>query len=177
MTILFLYTYMWYIYVMNILSSSWHVLWVVLVIKIQLYTYLAWIRTSVSRASVSCRVCMSRFSASPRKRSNLLRAEPWVFLSTISSSCRMVEFSSLMMKNIKKIYLFSHEWNYYTPDLISTLLSWAQFTWSGTCPGLFVGAENTCFETVIVSGMWSVFTNADRSFGGFIFLQDLPNES
>ena len=143
----------------------------------QLYIYLAWIRTSVSRASVSCRVCMSRFSASPRKRSNLLRAEPWVFLSTISSSCRMVEFSSLMMKNIKKIYLFWREWNYWAVYLISTLLSWAQFTWSGTCPGLFVGAENTCFETVIVSGMWSVFTNADRSFGGFIFLQDLPNES
>ena len=88
-------------------------IWVVLVIKMQLFIYLAWIRTSVSRASVSCRVCMSRFSASPRKRSNLLRAEPWVFLSTISSSCRMVEFSSLMMKNIKKIYLFCREWNYW----------------------------------------------------------------
>lgn len=101
---------MWWIYSYQVGTSC--SIWEVLLIKMKLYIYLAWIRTSVSRASVSCRVCMSRFSASPRKRSNLLRAEPWVFLSTISSSCKIVEFSSLMMKNIKKIYLFWREWNY-----------------------------------------------------------------
>ena len=151
MTILFLYTYVWYIYVMNILSSSW--IWVALVIKMQLYIYLAWIRTSVSRASVSCRVCMSRFSASPRKRSNLLRAEPWVFLSTISSSCRMVEFSSLMMKNIKKIYLFWREWNYYpwshiNPIIMSSIyLKW-NLSWFVCWSWKYMFRDGHCIRNV-----------------------------